>query len=105
MILGVPCTVVRDTVSSNGKPIEHTFDWYAQDKQGNVWYMGEDAREPDFVKRLLGGRRRRRGARNSSMPGDRNPETPIARSTTRGALDQARVLGLGVSAKVPYGSY
>jgi len=44
-ILGVPCTVVRDTVSSRGKPIEHTFDWYAQDKDGNVWYMGEDTAE------------------------------------------------------------
>src|SRR5262249_61860219 len=44
-VLGVRCTVVRDTVSHNGKPLERTFDWYAQDKQGNVWYMGEDARE------------------------------------------------------------
>ena len=39
-ILGVRSTVVRDTVSSHGKPIERTFDWYAQDKDGNVWYMG-----------------------------------------------------------------
>jgi hypothetical protein len=44
-ILGVTCTVVRDTVSQHGKPIERTFDWYAQDKQGNVWYMGENALE------------------------------------------------------------
>lgn len=44
-ILGVTCTVVRDTVSENGKPLERTFDWYAQDKQGNVWYMGEDSLE------------------------------------------------------------
>lgn len=36
-ILGVRSTVVRDTVSSRGKPIERTFDWYAQDKYGNVW--------------------------------------------------------------------
>ena len=41
-ILGVTCTVVRDTVSEHGKPVEQTFDWYAQDKQGNVWYLGED---------------------------------------------------------------
>ena len=27
--------------------IEETFDWYAQDKQGNVWYLGEDSRELD----------------------------------------------------------
>jgi hypothetical protein len=44
-ILGVTCTVVRDTVSEHGKAIERTFDWYAQDKDGNVWYMGEDSLE------------------------------------------------------------
>jgi hypothetical protein len=44
-ILGIRCTVVRDTVSEHGKPVERTFDWYAQDKQGNVWYMGEDSLE------------------------------------------------------------
>jgi hypothetical protein len=36
---------VRDTVSEHGKSIERTFDFYAQDKQGNVWYMGEDPYE------------------------------------------------------------
>ena len=44
-ILGVTATVVEDTVSEHGKAIERTFDWYAQDKQGNVWYMGEDSLE------------------------------------------------------------
>jgi hypothetical protein len=44
-ILGVACTVVRDTVSEHGRPVERTFDWYAQDRQGNVWYMGEDSLE------------------------------------------------------------
>lgn len=39
-VLGVRCTVVRDTVSQRGKALERTYDWYAQDKQGNVWYMG-----------------------------------------------------------------
>lgn len=41
-ILGVPCTVVHDTVSQNGAIEEETYDWYAQDKQGNVWYFGEN---------------------------------------------------------------
>src|SRR5262245_45119699 len=38
-VLGVKCVVVEDTVSESGRPVERTFDWYAQDKQGNVWYM------------------------------------------------------------------
>jgi hypothetical protein len=44
-VLGVKCTVVRDTVSQKGRLLERTFDWYAQDRQGNVWYMGEDSLE------------------------------------------------------------
>ncbi len=44
-ILGVTCTVVRDTVKLDGELIEDTFDWYAQDKDGNVWYFGEDSKE------------------------------------------------------------
>jgi hypothetical protein len=42
---GVITIVVRDTVTLGGELIEDTFDWYAQDSAGNVWYMGEDSRE------------------------------------------------------------
>ena len=38
-------SVVRDTVTSDGQIIEDTFDWYAQDQLGNVWYFGEDTAE------------------------------------------------------------
>jgi hypothetical protein len=44
-ILGVQVTVVHDQVFTNGSLSEETFDWYAQDKQGNVWYFGEDTKE------------------------------------------------------------
>ena len=44
-ILGIRATVVRDTVSERSGPVERTFDWYAQDRLGNVWYMGEDSLE------------------------------------------------------------
>jgi hypothetical protein len=44
-ILGIPCMVVRDTVWQDGEMVEDTFDWYAQDRDGNVWYMGEDTKE------------------------------------------------------------
>ena len=44
-ILGVNVTVVHDRVYLNKKLAEDTRDWYAQDKQGNVWYFGEDTRE------------------------------------------------------------
>ena len=40
-IEGVSATVVRDTAYVDGLPAEDTFDWYAQDHDGNVWYLGE----------------------------------------------------------------
>ena len=42
---GVTARVVRDTVTEDGEIIEDTFDWYAQDADGNVWYLGEDTAE------------------------------------------------------------
>jgi hypothetical protein len=44
-ILGVTCVVVSDTVTVDGNLEEATLDWYAQDRQGAVWYFGEDSRE------------------------------------------------------------
>jgi hypothetical protein len=44
-IMGVTCVVVRDTVSMDGEVIEDTYDWYALDKDGNVWYFGEESKE------------------------------------------------------------
>ncbi len=41
VILGITCTVVKDKVYLNNQIIEDTYDWFAQDKSGNVWYMGE----------------------------------------------------------------
>jgi hypothetical protein len=44
-ILGISATIVHDRVYTEGDLTEDTFDWYAQDKDGNVWYLGEDSRE------------------------------------------------------------
>src|SRR5205823_3767387 len=44
-ILNIKCTIVRNTVSERNRSIERTFDFYAQDKQNNVWYMNENAFE------------------------------------------------------------
>jgi hypothetical protein len=45
VIMGVTTTVVHDNAYEDGVLNEKTIDWYAQDKQGNVWYFGEDAKE------------------------------------------------------------
>jgi hypothetical protein len=44
-ILGIEATVVHDVVTEDGEVIEDTFDWYAQDRDGNVWYLGEETKE------------------------------------------------------------
>jgi hypothetical protein len=42
---GVEARVINDVVTQHGQPVEVTADWYAQDKVGNVWYLGEDTAE------------------------------------------------------------
>jgi hypothetical protein len=45
IVNGVTATVVRDRVFLDGALIEDTYDWFAQDSDGNVWYLGEDSKE------------------------------------------------------------
>ena len=40
-VAGVECRVVHDRVFLDGLLMEDTHDWYAQDADGNVWYLGE----------------------------------------------------------------
>jgi len=47
VILGVTTTVVHHLSYEDGVLIEDTFDWFAQDVEGNVWYFGEDTKELD----------------------------------------------------------
>ena len=40
-VMGITATILRDTVYLDGEMVEDTRDWFAQDKDGNVWYLGE----------------------------------------------------------------
>jgi len=42
---GITARVVRDVSTQNGATVEATDDWYAQDKAGNIWYLGERTAE------------------------------------------------------------
>ena len=42
---GVTARVVHDEVTRHGAVVEDTRDWYAQDSDGNVWYLGEKTKE------------------------------------------------------------
>ena len=91
---GIRARVVRDTVTERGRLVEDTRDWYAQDADGNVWYLGERTKEyEDGEARehrgLVRGRRRRRAARrrDARAPG---PACATARSTTPATPRTAR---------------
>jgi hypothetical protein len=110
-ILGVRSTVVRDTVSEHGRAIERTDDWYAQDKQGNVWYMGEDAFELKHGRFVKASDSWQSGV-NGGKAGIIMPAQPRPGDAYRQeyyppgkALDQARVLRLDGRLTVPDGTF
>jgi hypothetical protein len=110
-ILGIESTVVRDTVSEHGRPIERTFDYYAQDKDGNVWYMGEDAFELQKGRFVRASDSWRSGV-NGAQPGIIMPADPKPGDRYRQeyyppgqALDEAHVLGVRGPVTVPYGTF
>ena len=45
MIAGIRALPVSDRLFLNGVLAERTTDWYAQDKKGTVWYLGEKTAE------------------------------------------------------------
>ena len=100
-IAGITATVVSDNVyEPPPKLLEKTFDYYAQDDRGNVWYLGEDTRE--F---LPGGKIDRSGSwltgKNGAKPGlimEADPQVPDAyrqECLSGEAEDLAWVVGRG----------
>ena len=110
-ILGIRCTIVRDTVSEHGHAVERTFDWYAQDRAGNVWYMGENSLELRHGRLVRASDSWESGV-NGAKPGIIMPGHPRAGEAYRQeyyppgeALDEARVVGIQTSVTVPYGTF
>ena len=109
-IIGVDCVVVNDKVTEDGKVTEQTYDWYAQDKDGNVWYFGEHVTEYKNGK-VTGHEGSWESGVDGARPGIAMRAAPRVGQTyrqeySRGvAEDRARVLKLDGSVKVPYGSY
>jgi hypothetical protein len=85
-ILGIDATVVHDVVSEDGELVEDTFDWYGQDEDGNLWYLGEETKEFENgeVKSTAGSWEAGvDGAEAGSCLASRRSASAIARSTTR----------------------
>jgi hypothetical protein len=109
-VMGVECVVVDDRAWEDGKLVEKTYDWFAQDKKGNVWYFGEDTKEYENGK-VVSTKGSWEAGVDGAKPGIMMQAEPKVGQTYRQeyypgeAMDMARVLGSNVSVTVPYGSF
>src|SRR5881296_2043847 len=108
VIEGITATMVSDVSTHDGALLEKTFDFYAQDKQGNVWYLGEDT-----TAYLPNGKTDTSGSWQAGVhdaePGvimEANPQIPDAyrqEFLVGEAEDTAWVVERGGTVTVPYG--
>ncbi len=109
-VMGVKCLVIKDTVAEEGKLVEQTYDWYAQDNKGSVWYFGEDSKDYKNGKVTT-----TKGSWEAGVDGAKpgivmqaHPEVgqSYRQEYYKGqAEDFAKVIDLNGSAKAPYGSF
>jgi hypothetical protein len=106
-ILGIAATIVSDKLYLRGKLEERTHDWYAQDRAGNVWYLGEATAElkPDGSVKTTEGSWQAGvdGARAGIfMPAHPHPgQSGIQEMFEGEAEDHFRVLSLSASVHTP----
>ena len=109
-IMGIDAVVVHDTVRLGGELTEDTYDWYAQDVDGNLWYLGEDTAEYEngTLKTKEGSWE---AGVDGALPGILMPANPEVGMTYREeyykghAEDGARIISVDALAKVPYGRF
>jgi hypothetical protein len=109
-IMGIDSVVVHDIVTEAGEVKEDTLDWYAQDADGNIWYMGEDTKEYENGKITS-----TKGSWEAGVDGAQagiiipaHPRPALSYREEyykREAEDAAEVLSLNARAKVPFGTF
>jgi hypothetical protein len=109
-ITGIDAVVVHDQVTEKGELVEDTFDWYAQDSDGNVWYLGEDTTEYENGKPRTKEGSWEHGVDGAYagiiVPADPVPGLAYREEYYKGhAEDEAEVLSVTATAKVPFGSF
>jgi hypothetical protein len=109
-VLGIEARVVHDRVTKNGALVEDTYDWYAQDADGNVWYLGEDTKEYEDGEVVSTSGSWEAGV-DGAQPGILVPAEPEVGMTYRQeyyageAEDAATVLSLDERVETPAGAY
>jgi len=107
---GVEARVVHDVVSEDGEPIEITDDWYAQDKAGNIWYLGEDTAEYENGKVTTRAGSFEAGVDGAQagiiMPAKPRDDISYRQEYYEGeAEDRAEVLSTDEQVEVPFGHF
>jgi hypothetical protein len=111
-IMGVTATIVHDVVYVEGQITEETYDWYAQDKDGNVWYLGEDV--SNYANGTLSGHAGSwEWGKDGALPGIIMWADPAAHLNETyyqeyyegEAEDQGQVLSVGEKVTVPFRSF
>ncbi len=107
---GVDARVIRDVVSRDGEPLEVTDDWYAQDSEGNVWYLGEATQEYKNGKPGPTTGSFEAGVDGAQagviMPANPEPGLAYRQEYYEGeAEDKAVVLGTDELVEVPFGQF
>ena len=109
-VMGVECVVVDDRAWEDGKLIEKTYDWFAQDSKGTVWYFGEDTKEYENGE-VVSTKGSWEAGVDGAKPGIVMPADPkVGQSYHQEyypgeAMDMAKVLSVNTSISVPYGSF
>jgi hypothetical protein len=109
-IMGIDSIVVHDIVTKAGEVKEDTLDWYAQDADGNIWYMGEDTKEYENGKVSSTKGSWEAGVDGAQagiiVPAHPKPGLSYREEYYKGeAEDAAEVLSLNARAKVPFGTF
>ena len=111
VIAGVTCRVVHDRVFLRGILQENTFDYFAQDRDGNVWYFGEDTEELDRHGNVVSTEGTWRAGLNGAQPGvimEAHPQVNdhyFQEQAAPLAQDEATVLSLHATAEVPLAKF
>jgi hypothetical protein len=109
-ILGISAVVVRDTVTIDGELVEDTYDWFAQDVDGNVWYLGEDSKEYEGGSVVSTAGSWEAGV-DGALPGIVMPGSPEPGDVYRQefypgeAEDMMEIVDVGASLTVPAGTF
>jgi hypothetical protein len=107
---GITSRVIYDVVTKDGKLVERTYDWYAQDSAGNLWYLGEDTKEYENGEVSTTSGSWEAGVDGAEagviMPGKPRVGLAYRQEYYAGeAEDRGRILSLDEKVRVPFGRF